>query len=148
TSTPRIPRTDSCRRARRSRSFASGTSEPRLLFPMSTRIAPSSRLSSRRPLPNPPSGLPRVAPHIFYADVGAAANWLADAFGFACRLRITDGAGLVVHAEIEVYEGLVMLGLAREHAHWASPRELDGRMTHRLFVYVDDVDAHHARAAA
>lgn len=112
-------------------------------------VTPAITPASARPsLPNPPVGMPRIAPHIFYRNVAAAADWLVQAFGFTCRLRITDDAGTVVHAELEVDDGLVMLGLAREHAHWASPLDLAGRMTHRLFIYVDDVDAHHARAVA
>jgi uncharacterized glyoxalase superfamily protein PhnB len=108
-------------------------------------VAPSA---ARSPLLSPPAGMPRIAPHLFYRDVAAAADWLAGAFGFTCRLRIANDAGVVVHAELEVYDGLVMLGLAREHAHWASPLDLGARMTHRLFIYVDDVDVHHARASA
>lgn len=92
--------------------------------------------------------MPRIVPHLFYRDVAAAADWLAGAFGFNCRLRIADDTGLVVHAELELHDGLVMLGLAREHAHWASPLDLGGQIMHRLFIYVDDVDAHHARAIA
>lgn len=103
---------------------------------------------SRRRLPSPPAGMPRLAPHVFYRDVAAAADWLGRAFGFPTRLRIADDAGVVVHAELEVYDALVMLGLEREHAHWTSPLDLGGRITHRLFIYVDDVDEHHARAVA
>jgi len=100
------------------------------------------------PLPNPPAGMPRIAPHLFYLDVGAALDWLAAAFGFVPRLRMTDESGRVVHGEMQVHDSLVMLGLAPEHAHWASPQALGGRITHRLFIYVDDVDAHHRRASA
>lgn len=115
---------------------------------MATATSSATPSAFRSPLPSPPAGMPRIAPHLFYRDVAAAADWLVGAFGFTCRLRIADDSGLVVHAELEVHDGLVMLGLAREHAHWASPLDLGARMTHRLFIYVDDVDVHHARAAA
>ncbi len=31
---------------------------------------------------NPPEGMPRVTPYLFYADVGAALDWLEKAFSF------------------------------------------------------------------
>ncbi len=31
---------------------------------------------------NPPEGMPRVTPYLFYANVGAALNWLEKTFGF------------------------------------------------------------------
>ena len=95
-----------------------------------------------------PKDTPLVTPHLFYDDVGAAMDWVVEAFGFVVRLRMTDKNGLVVHGDIEIGDtGLVMFGLTAEHAHWACPRTLDGQVSQRLFIYVDDVDAHHARAA-
>lgn len=99
-------------------------------------------------LQNPPPGMPRVVPHIFYDDVAAAIDWLVEAFGFKTRIRMEDDQGLVVHGELEVAESLVMLGLAQEHDHWVSPREHSGTVSQRLFIYVDDVDAHFEKAKA
>lgn len=100
-------------------------------------------------VPNPPSDMPRVTPHIFYDDVGAAIDWLTNAFGFPIRNRMTDKTGLVVHGELEIGpESLVMLGLTEEHAEWTSPKTIEGKITHRLYIFVDDVDAHYAQAKA
>jgi uncharacterized glyoxalase superfamily protein PhnB len=95
---------------------------------------------------NPPEDMPRIVPHLFYDDVAAAIDWLVEAFDFKVRVRMTDPQGGVVHGELECEESLVMLGLAAENAAWESPRSLDGRISQRLYIYVDDVDAHHARA--
>jgi len=90
--------------------------------------------------------MPRITPHLFYDDVAAAIDWLVKAFGFEIRLRMTDKAGAVVHGEVELKDSLVMLGLATEVEAWESPRTLGGRVSQRLYVFVDDVDAHYERA--
>ena len=97
---------------------------------------------------NPPEDMPRIAPHLFYDDVGAAIDWLVEAFGFVIRVRMTDDNGVVVHGELEVEDknSLVMLGLAAENAAWESPRTLNGLIAQRLYIYVDNVDAHAERA--
>jgi uncharacterized glyoxalase superfamily protein PhnB len=95
---------------------------------------------------NPPADTPRLTPHLFYDDVGAAIDWLSNAFGFAVRLRMTDDKGVVVHGELEVGpDSMVMLGLAEENPMWSSPRTL-GKVSQRLYIFVDEVDAHYERA--
>ena len=76
-----------------------------------------------------------VIPELAYADVGAAAAWLCNAFGFAEHLRIADhriqmrvGAGSIV---------VVGAGAALPAQHAS---------THAVMVRVADVDAHHLRA--
>lgn len=96
---------------------------------------------------NPPPDTPRLAPHLFYDDVGAAIDWLVEAFGFVVRVRMTEDDGLVVHGELEIGgDSLVLLGLTKENPAWESPRSLEGRLSQRLYIYVDDVDAHYERA--
>ena len=74
-------------------------------------------------------------PELAYADVGTAAAWLRDAFGFAERLRIGDhriqltfGDGAVVAIE--------------------GPKELHSahKATHSVMVHVDNIDTHFDRA--
>lgn len=102
----------------------------------------------------------RAVPLVSYEDVGAAVEWLGNAFGFReSGERYTDDEGRVTHAEIELDGATVMLGWPgpeyrspRRHAedceqarNWlAVPYIVDGVM-----VYVADVDAHckSARAA-
>ncbi|MBV9957327.1 MAG: glyoxalase/bleomycin resistance/extradiol dioxygenase family protein, partial [Acidobacteria bacterium] len=60
---------------------------------------------------NPPEDMPRISPHLFYDDVAAAIDWLVKAFGFEVRVRMTDENGGVVHGELEVETGgLVLIG--------------------------------------
>ena len=93
-----------------------------------------------------PEGWPRISSALFYDDPAAAIEWLEKAFGFATRLRVEDGAGAIVHSELELGSGVVMIASAREG--WKSPRALGGANTQSLFVFVDDLDAHCARARA
>jgi uncharacterized glyoxalase superfamily protein PhnB len=94
---------------------------------------------------------------IAYQDTSAALEFLARAFGFRERTRITMPDGSVGHAEMEVGgDGLIMLAEPtpdyqgpRRHAEtceaarrWLSvPYIIDG-----VHVDVDDLDAHFARA--
>jgi uncharacterized glyoxalase superfamily protein PhnB len=94
----------------------------------------------------PPAGWPQISPALFYDDAARAIEWLEKAFGFETRLRVEDGAGGIVHSELVLGSGLVMVASAREGGR--SPRSCGGANTQSLFAYVDDVDAHAARARA
>lgn len=104
----------------------------------------------------PPAGWPRISSSVYYDDAGAAIDWLCAAFGFEVRLRIEGDEGRIEYSELTLGEGLVMVGSTVKAAEpgepWrqllASPQGLGGRHTQSLCVYVDDVDAMHARAVA
>jgi PhnB protein len=100
----------------------------------------------------------RATPMLSYQDVATAVDWLSRAFGFQERgERFTDDQGRVTHAELELDGATVMLGwpgseyqspahhatVCDAAARWLSgPWVVDG-----VFVTVDDIHAHHARAA-
>jgi len=101
---------------------------------------------------------PAVIPMICYEDGIAALEWLAAAFGFRERVRLVDSNGTLSHGEMEAGDGLIMLATPtpdyesprrhRDHCEaarrWSSvPWVIDG-----VLVYVDDLDAHYARAKA
>jgi uncharacterized glyoxalase superfamily protein PhnB len=103
-----------------------------------------------------PAGWPRISSCLYYDDPGTAIDWLCKAFGFEVRLKIEGDGGSIVHSELVMPGGLIMVGGHRTdpgkeswQQHQASPRELKGANTQSLCVYVDDTDAHcaHARAA-
>jgi uncharacterized glyoxalase superfamily protein PhnB len=97
---------------------------------------------------NPPADMPRITPHLFYDDVAAAIDWLVKAFGFQVRLRMTDQSGGVVHGELEMADSLVMLGLTAENPAWESPQTHGGQVSQRLYIFVDEIDAHYQRAVS
>ena len=89
-----------------------------------------------------------IFPALRYRDAPAAIEWLERAFGFE-RLAVHPGPdGTVAHAELILDGGVVMLGSVKPDAYGARrPREV-GEISQSLYVWVADVDAHHARAAA
>jgi uncharacterized glyoxalase superfamily protein PhnB len=106
-----------------------------------------------------PTGWPRITPALFYQDARKAIDWLCAAFGFEVRLLVEGQDGRVEHSELELGDGLIMVGQAdapsdaKQAAQpWRalirSPRMIGGQMTMNLAVHVDDADAHCARARA
>ena len=99
-----------------------------------------------------PRGWPRLSGSVLYDDPAAAIGWLCQAFGFEVRLKVEGDAGTIVHSELCFGEGLVMVGSTQGKEPWQalyrSPQALGGAITQSLALFVDDVDAHHARAAA
>jgi|SRR5215211_1378548 len=91
---------------------------------------------------NPPEGLPRIVPYLLYEDVAGALEFVARAFGFREVLRYADPNGTVTHAEARYEDGVVMMG--HPGPDFRSARRGGGPQ--QVFVYVDDVDGHCARA--
>jgi uncharacterized glyoxalase superfamily protein PhnB len=100
----------------------------------------------------------RLVPFLGYEDAAAAIDWLCAAFGAIenVEARQTDAEGTVMHAELDLEGSTIFLSTpagyvsSRRHresceterAMHDNPWVIDG-----LFVEVDDLDAHHARAA-
>jgi PhnB protein len=92
---------------------------------------------------NPPENMPRITPYLLYEDVAGALEWLGRAFGFRERMRLPGPDGVVVHAEMELADGVVLLG--NPGSDYQSPKRI-GHVTQNLYIYVDDVDEHFERA--
>src|SRR5213078_1328524 len=101
-----------------------------------------------------PDESPGVIPMIAYENGFAALDWLARAFGFRERRRMTSTDGRLAHGEMEAGRGLIML--ASPTADYECPlRHRDSCERTRLWstvpwvidgvlVYVADIDAHFA----
>jgi uncharacterized glyoxalase superfamily protein PhnB len=83
-----------------------------------------------------------VVPVLIYEDVGKAIDWLCDAFGFTERLRAGGRDGRVVHAQLSVGEGAVMLGA--QGAEFRPPRS--NEVNQYVLVRVEEVDRHFEHA--
>jgi len=81
-----------------------------------------------------------IVPILIYEDVGASLAWLCAAFGFVERLRVPGPDGAIMHAQLAVREGALMLG--RRGGPFGSPRDSLNQYVH---VSVDNVDAHFER---
>jgi uncharacterized glyoxalase superfamily protein PhnB len=99
---------------------------------------------------------PAVIPMIAYENGPAAMDWLARAFGFREKARMTAADGRLSHGEMEAGDGLIMLATPSPHyqgpkrhrdecdsaRRWSEvPYIIDG-----VLVYVENVDAHFQRA--
>ena len=96
----------------------------------------------------PERRMPSIYPRLAYRDVLAAIEFLTRAFGFRERreARLEHPGGTL--AWLEVGDGVVMLGQSGpDHHDLYSPFDV-GRATAMVNVYVEDVDAHFARAVA
>jgi uncharacterized glyoxalase superfamily protein PhnB len=90
--------------------------------------------------------MPRVAPYLYYEDVEGALTWLGETFGFRERMRMPGPDGRIRHAEMDIAtDGVILMGCPGPH--YRNPKRL-GTMTQTLYVRVDGVDAHCARARA
>jgi len=85
----------------------------------------------------------RVTPYLLYEDGPAAIEFLTQAFGFREERRTTGAAG-GLHAELEVAPGGGWIHLGQPPGEFRNPAEV-GR-TSLVYVLVDDVDGHYARA--
>jgi uncharacterized glyoxalase superfamily protein PhnB len=99
----------------------------------------------------------RLVPFLGYEDAAAAIEWLSAAFGAVENVdaRSTDAGGTINHAELDLEGSTIFLSTpagyvaSRKHRQRCeveaqmhdNPWVVDG-----LFVEVDDVKAHHARA--
>ena len=96
---------------------------------------------------NPPEGMPRMIPYLFYKDLPGALDWLAKAFGLETRMSMPGPDGEIMHAEMQLADAVIMMGPASDERGSRSPSELPG-VNQSLYVYVDDVDAHFQQAKA
>ena len=85
-----------------------------------------------------------ITPYLLYQDAGAAVEWLTRAFGLRQYGDLYKGAdGRVTHASMTFGGAVVMLG--SPGPDFRNPKAL-GHATQNLYVDVDDVDEHYARA--
>ncbi|SLN61241.1 Glyoxalase-like domain protein [Roseivivax jejudonensis] len=82
---------------------------------------------------------PAIVPYFSYVDARAAIGFLTAAFGFRLVQAFDGPDGRVLHAELAHGTGVIMLGSADTAPATGSPG---------TYLVVDDVDMHHATAAA
>jgi MerR family transcriptional regulator, thiopeptide resistance regulator len=88
----------------------------------------------------------RITPLLVYRDIAAAHDFLVTAFGFAPGGVSSDDQGHAVHGEVCVGDEMIWLHRVTEAHRMATPGE--AARSGGLVVFVDDVDAHYARAVA
>ncbi|MFL5296385.1 MAG: VOC family protein [Phenylobacterium sp.] len=92
--------------------------------------------------------LPTIGPLLWYRDPHAAIAWLEKAFGFECRLVVEGDSGSVMHSELTLGDGYVMV-VGPPMGNGASPEALDGHSTASVHIQLGDgIEAHFGRARA
>jgi PhnB protein len=91
------------------------------------------------------SHYPTITAHLGVADGAAALDFYAEAFGAKELTRFQLPDGPVVHAEMQLGDSLVTLGLATPDFDLAQP-DPDQPVHVTLTWFTDDVDAAYARA--
>ncbi len=86
---------------------------------------------------------------VAYREAAKAIDFLCKAFGFEVQLRVDGEGGKIEHAELVLGGGLITTGDVDRGRAWRKPpKDADGVNTIQLCFYIDDVDAHCARARA
>ena len=91
-----------------------------------------------------PETYPPLCPYIYYEDTAGMIDWLTNAFGFRERFKEVRQDGSLGHVEMELGDAVIMMG---DPPGFKNPKHL-GQVTVGMYVMVDDVDAHYARAKA
>lgn len=88
-----------------------------------------------------------IYPSLCYEDAPAAIAWLCRAFGFTERLVVNGPNGTVMHSELSLGNGVIMVASPHAERGFVAQKRNAGS-SQSLCVRVDDADAHHARAVA
>jgi uncharacterized glyoxalase superfamily protein PhnB len=84
-----------------------------------------------------------------YEDAPAAIEWLVAAFGFEAVAVFPAADGTINHAELRLGdEGWVMLSSTHDDKFNVRTPLALGASTQGIAAYVEDIDAHYARAVA
>jgi uncharacterized glyoxalase superfamily protein PhnB len=92
-----------------------------------------------------------IIPGHRYRNAPAAIDWLCQVFGFQRKAVYEGENGTILHAELTLGNGMIMLGSGKDdesRRSFKSPDELGGIETRSLYIVVPDADAVHARAVA
>lgn len=92
-----------------------------------------------------PDGYPRVSAYLCVNGAAEAIAFYADVLGAVERVRMPGPGGMVVHAELDLGDSVVMLSDEMPGGASASPKTIGGTPV-TLSVYVDDVDTVFANA--
>jgi PhnB protein len=94
-----------------------------------------------------PDGYSQLTPYLCVDGAAAAIDWYGDVFGAKERMRMDGPDGKVGHAELQLGDSVIMLADEYPEMGNLGPRSVGGSPV-TLSLYVEDVDAVHAKALA
>ena len=83
-----------------------------------------------------------------YRDAAAAIDWICNVLGFTRHAVYAGPDGSIMHAELTLGGGMVMLGSVRKSDYMTQPDQVGGLETRSLYVVVPDADVVFQRAKA
>lgn len=86
-----------------------------------------------------------------YKDAPAAIEWLCDVFGFKKHLVVPGDDGTIIHSQLTLGNGMIMVGSIRDTEfgqYMKEPEEIGGAETQSVYMIVSDADAVYERAKA
>ncbi len=93
-----------------------------------------------------------LIPSLRYKDAHAAIAWLEKAFGMERHAVYGGPENTIGHAELKFGSGMIMLGSASNPSpykkYFATPEEIDGRVTSPLYLVSAECEALWERATA
>src|ERR1700751_805647 len=93
-----------------------------------------------------------VIPSLRYRDAPAAIEWLCQAFGFEKRIVVPGGHNTVIHSQLTLGGGMVMISSVDDASEFGRlmvhPDQAGERETQCCCITVADADAIYARAIA
>jgi len=92
-----------------------------------------------------------IVPALRYRNAPKAIDWLCAAFGFEKQAVIPGENGTIVHAQLTLGNGMIMLGPVTPGEYGKltkQPDEIGGAVTQSAYIIVPDADAHYKQAKA
>ena len=90
----------------------------------------------------------QIIPYLYYEDAGPAIDFMQSAFGFEVESALTHPEdGRVLHAEVRTGTGVIFVGPGMEAFGTRAEPDAE-RVSTMVYVFVEDVDTHFARAKA
>jgi len=93
-----------------------------------------------------------IIPCLRYRNAPAAIEWLCKVFGFEKQMVMPGENNTIVHAQLSLGNGMIMLGSAQNGGEWGKlvkqPDEIGGFETQSPYLVVADADAVFTRAKA
>jgi PhnB protein len=92
-----------------------------------------------------PDDYPRVSPNLAVDGAAAALDFYEEVFDAKVRMRFEGPPGRIAHAELQIGDSVVMVADEFPDMGFVGPKRIGGTPV-TLSVYVEDVDATHAKA--
>jgi uncharacterized glyoxalase superfamily protein PhnB len=88
-----------------------------------------------------------IHPCLTYDDAAAAIEWLCQVFGFQKRLVVPGPDHSIIHSELSLGTGVIMVSSPKPESNRRGPAGEHGSVS-TLSCWVDNPDAHYANAVA